>query len=543
MPFGLKNAPATFQRLMNNVLNGLIRKVCLVYMDDIIIYGKGLTEHLENLRRVFKRLRDANLKIQLDKSEFLKTETKFLGHIVTAEGIKPDPSKIDAIQNFKIPTNTTQIKSFLGITGYYRKFINNYAKLAKPLTNCLKKGTKIEHNSAFVNSFESLKNCITNFPILQYPDFNKTFHITVDASKFVLGAVLSQGTIGQDKPIAFASRTLNNSELNYSTIEKKCLAVVWAVQHFRPYVFGRKFNIITDHKSLLWLFNLKEPNSKLVRWRLKLEEYTYTILHKQRKLNKNADGLSRMFNPECLNAIETYNSQDDQNSVRSVNVNVGEDSESSMSYGIDQDSKSLQTQHTQNENIDSNLAISETPINKFSKQIILISMPLNEGEFCKLVKQEVPHRNIIRKTFALNNQNLLHSIYEFLKHFCKSNQPIRIHSKIDKVSEKLSLAIQQFRNLNITLYTQILDDIAGEDDQLEFIKIYHEGKTNHRGIDVTYRTLSARYYFPKMLEKVNRHINNWELCQNSKYDRHPPNPLLSLTDTPTKAFEIIHMDI
>ncbi|KAF2897929.1 hypothetical protein ILUMI_08244 [Ignelater luminosus] len=364
-----------------------------------------------------------------------------------------------------------------------------------------------------------------------------------DASKYALGAVLSQGTIGQDKPIEFASRTLNNSELNYSTIEKECLAVVWAVNHFRPYVFGRKFNIITDHKPLLWLFNLKKPNSKLVRWRLKLEEYTYNILHKKGKLNKNADGLSRMFTSESINTIETHNPQINQDSIRSLNVNATNDSDSLICQTEHEESNSIQTQHTQKENIGSNLAISENPINKFSKQNILISMPLNENEFCKIIKQEVPHRNCLRKTFALNNSNLLHSIYEFLKNFCKLNQPVRIYSKIDKISEKLSLAIQQFPNLNVTLYTQLLDDISQENDQYDLIKIYHEGKTNHRGIDVTYKTLSAKYYFPKMHEMINRYINNCETCQKSKYERHPPNLLISLTDTPTKPFEIIHMDI
>ncbi|XP_050314887.1 uncharacterized protein LOC126749236 [Anthonomus grandis grandis] len=293
MPFGLKNAPATFQRAMDNVLRGLLGKICLVYMDDIIIFSTSLQEHLNNLKLVFERLLSFNMKIQLDKCEFLKKDVEFLGHIITAEGVKPNPRKIEAIKNFKIPNTPKEIKSFLGLVGYYRKFIKDFAKITKPLTNCLKKNVKIIHDKAFRTAFNLCKNILTNDPILQYPDFHKPFVLTTDASEYAIGAILSQGPIGSDLPISYASRTLNSTECNYSTIEKELLAIVWATKYFRPYLFGRKFTIITDHKPLQWLFSIKEPNSKLVRWRLKLQEYEYTIQYKKGIHNSNADALSR----------------------------------------------------------------------------------------------------------------------------------------------------------------------------------------------------------------------------------------------------------
>lgn len=272
MPFGLKNAPASFQRHMNVVLAGLVGKICLVYMDDIIIFSTSIQEHCTNLKKVFDALRKSNLKIQCDKSEFLKREVEFLGHIVTSEGVKPNPDKIKVIQNWPLPKNEKELRGFLGILGYYRKFIKDFAKIAKPLTNSLRKDEGIKHTKEFIGAFERCRNILTGSDILQYPDFSKQFILTTDASNHALGAVLSQGITGSDKPIAFASRTLNKSEENYSTIEKELLAVVWACKYFRPYLYGRPFILYTDHKPLTYGLNLKGPNNRLIHWRLALSE-------------------------------------------------------------------------------------------------------------------------------------------------------------------------------------------------------------------------------------------------------------------------------
>ena len=280
MPFGLKNAPATFQRLMDNVLKDLQGKICLVYMDDIIVFSTSLQEHISNLKAVFQKLKESNL---------LCKTVEFLGHIITPKGVKPNPKKIAAIQKFPLPKTSRDIKSFLGLIGYYRKFIKNFAHITKPLTNCLKKNKKVEHTPQFVQSFESCKTMLMNDPVLQHPDFTKPFVLTTDASNVAISGILSQGPIGNDLPIAYASRTLNPAETNYSTIERELLAIVWATKYFRPYLYGTRFKIVTDHKPLQWLFSVKEPNSKLIRWRLKLQEYDYEIVYKKGKQNSNAD--------------------------------------------------------------------------------------------------------------------------------------------------------------------------------------------------------------------------------------------------------------
>lgn len=310
MPFGLKNAPSTFQRLMNSILRDYINKICVVYLDDILIFSTSLEEHILSIRKIFERLREAKLKIQVDKCNFLRKETEYLGHILTPEGVRPNPTKIEVIQNLKLPTTQKQIKSFLGITGYYRKFIKNYAKIAQPLTKYLKKNTKVNPNDpCYIAAFEKLKDLITNHPILRYPDFNKKFKIITDASNYAIGAVLTQDS----HPICYASRTLNNHEQNYSTIEKELLAVVWGVRYFRPYLFGREFELQTDHQPIKWLHakhNGKDINPRLQRWLIQLGEYNIKFEYIKGKENKIADFLSRInTKTQEINTSETLNQE------------------------------------------------------------------------------------------------------------------------------------------------------------------------------------------------------------------------------------------
>lgn len=236
MAMGMKTSPSTFQRLMDNVLSGIIGIKCLVYLDNIIIYGKNLIDHNKKLVDVFERLRLHNLKIQPDKCEFVKRECLYLGHVISETGKRPDPKKIQAVLNFPEPKNVKQIKSFLGLSGYYRKFIENYSRIAKPITHLLKKDVRFDWNEECDRAFGKLKHALCTEPVLQYPDFTKEFILTTDASGKVLGAILSQGEIGKDLPVAYASRTLSQSELNYSTTELECLAIVYGIKQFRPYL-------------------------------------------------------------------------------------------------------------------------------------------------------------------------------------------------------------------------------------------------------------------------------------------------------------------
>lgn len=303
MPFGLKNAPSCFQRMMNTVLVGLTNTQCFVYLDDVVLYGSTLDDHNRKLKNIFSRLRENNLKLQPDKCEFLRKSCEYLGHVISSEGVRPNPNKIDTIDRVIRPKNQKQVKIFLGLIGYYRKFIANFSTIAKPLTILLKKGAPFIWTNEQEQAFVELKQKLVDEPILQYPNFSQQFVLTTDASNVGIGGVLSQIKDSKDLPIAYYSRTLNKSEQNYSTTEKELLAIINSVEHFRPCLYGQKFVIFTDHRPLQWLFNCKNPSSKLLRWRLRLNDYEYEIRYKPGRINSNADGLSRLLETETTEQV------------------------------------------------------------------------------------------------------------------------------------------------------------------------------------------------------------------------------------------------
>jgi Reverse transcriptase (RNA-dependent DNA polymerase). len=260
MPFGLANAPSCFQRLMDRCLSGMQGVELFVYMDDIVIFAKSLKEHNEKLEKLLGRLKTAGLVLQPDKCRFLCKEIGYLGHLISEEGIKPDPRKIAAVSQFPQPKGRKNVKQFLGLAGYYRRFIPDFAYIAKPLNALLKKNVTFVWTDEIEEAFRKLKEVLCSEPLLHYPDFSKPFVVTTDASEFAVGAVLSQGTIGNDPPIAYASRALVSAELNYTTTEKELLAIIYAIKQFRPYIFGQKFTLVTDHRPLVWLCQLKDPS-------------------------------------------------------------------------------------------------------------------------------------------------------------------------------------------------------------------------------------------------------------------------------------------
>lgn len=521
MPMGLKNSPSTFQRVMDNVLRELQNTICLVYLDDIIVFSTSLQEHMVNLEKVFQKLRESNFKIQMDKSEFLKLETAYLGHIISREGIKPNPDKISAIQNYPLPKTPTEIKRFLGLVGYYRKFIPNFARIAKPMTQCLKKGSKITLDQEYLDCFEKCKALLINDPILQYPDFNREFILTTDASKLAIGAVLSQGSIGSDKPIAYASRTLNSSEINYSTIEKELLAIVWATKYFRPYLFGRKFKIVTDHRPLQWVMNIKEPNSRLTRWRLRLSEYDFSVVYKQGKNNTNADALSR---------IEIYNEE-----TSSIAVNTSEKPPTISN-------SRTATVHTDAENPILEVPISDDPLNRFSKQISFIIV----GDIKKRPTVSKPFETHTKTTIQLSKSNLEQDVVDAIKEYV--NPKVKTGIIIDPPLEMYSIipiiqAHFKSSSMNLVLTKLELENVKDYLKQQEIIKNYHEGKTNHRGINECYLSLSRKYYWPKMKEHVAKYINECSVCGQAKYDRNPIKQKFHIVPPPTRPFETVHLDL
>lgn len=293
MPFGLRNAPATFQRLMDRLRTGLGERNVLAYLDDLIVLSPDFEAHLDDLKAVFTRIGQFGLRMNRQKCFFCCPQVKYLGHILTAQGIQPDPEKTAAIQNLPAPRNLKTLLSFIQTCSWYRRFISNFATVAEPLTRLTKKKATWTWGSEQAEAFEKLKEKLTNEPILQQADMHKPYTLRTDASGYALGGVLLQGEKENEHPVEYASRLLTPAERNYSTTEREALAVVWAVNKFRGYIEGSEVTIASDHQPLRWLMTLKSPSGRLARWALVLQSFNLRIQYIPGKSNTLADLLSR----------------------------------------------------------------------------------------------------------------------------------------------------------------------------------------------------------------------------------------------------------
>ena len=302
MPFGLCNAPATFQRAMQSVLAGLEWRDCFVYIDDILVVSRTFEEHLRHLEQIFDRLRNANLRLKPKKCSFLCNKVTYLGHVISVEGVCPDPEKTEKVRSFPVPRDVTQVRQFIGLASYYRRFVPKFAQIASPLHALLKKDNTFQWSVECSSAFQQLKDLLTSSPVLVFPKFGPgcEFILETDASYVGLGAVLSQQQEdGSVHPIAYASRSLDQHERNYGVTELETLGLVWAVRYFRSYILGHRTIVYTDHSACLSLLNHPRPSGKLARWAMTIQEMDLIIKHRSGKSNTNADALSR--NPVCLN--------------------------------------------------------------------------------------------------------------------------------------------------------------------------------------------------------------------------------------------------
>lgn len=293
MPFGLCNAPATFQRLMDTVLMGLNFDICLAYLDDIIVYSRDLSSHMDRLEKLFQRLREANLKLKPSKCSILQKRVAFLGYCVSGNGIATDPTKIEAVRDWPTPSNLRQCRSFVGLCQYYRRFVPNFSAIAAPLHALTKKGAPFVWSIECQTAFEQLKDALIGADVLALPSDEGLYILDCDASDKAIGAVLSQIQDGEERPICYASQLYDKHQQNYNVTRKELLAMVTFVKKFRQYLLGRHFLIRTDHAALQWLRRTPEPIGQQARWLEILEEFDFRVEHRAGSLHNNADSMSR----------------------------------------------------------------------------------------------------------------------------------------------------------------------------------------------------------------------------------------------------------
>lgn len=486
-------------------------------MDDILVFSTSLEEHISNLKRIFGTLKKSGLKLQIDKCNFLNKETEYLGHILTPQGVKPNPEKITVIQNLKLPTTQKQIKSFLGITGFYRKFIKDYAKIALPILKYSKKNTKVNaHDPNYIASFEKLKSLITDYPILKYPNFNRRFKLITDASNFALGAVLTQ----DGHPVCYASRTLNDHEKNYSTIEKELLAIVWGTKYFRPYLFGKEFDLQTDHQPIKWLQakNIGQNISpRLQRWLMQLGEYDIKIDYIKGKENKVADFLSRINRDN--NEINLFENLFNTNNEEHINSN---------------ESLEVLTVHSQEENNNDHIPILETVVNRFKTQIIILE------------QKEVETENIFNhKRIFIDKNDIPDQISDIVRRHITRGK-IGIYCELsDSLYNIVQKKLIELRNPHIKFVkcSFLAKDLKDEKEALKQISLFHKVESGHSGMLVNYEGMKTKVYFPNLKILINKVINNCDICTAAKYDRNPIKNKFQSTETPDDINDIIHVDV
>ncbi|GBG73286.1 hypothetical protein CBR_g13005 [Chara braunii] len=293
MPFGLTNGPTTFQRCMNDLFRPWLDRFVVVYLDDILVFSKTLQEHQGHLRQVLEKLREANFKINPKKCEWAKTQVLYLGHVLDGDGIKPEDSKIAAIRDWSTPRTLTELRSFLGLANYYRKFVRNFSTIAAPLRRFLKKETIWKWDKDCTSAMKKLKQALIEYPVLKVADPSLPFIVTTDASQYGIGVALQQDDGSGDRPVEFVSATMPSEKVATSTYERELYALRQALEHWKHYLLGRHFKVYSDHETLRWLKTQAKMTPKLTRWAAEIDQYDFELKPVKGKYNVVANALSR----------------------------------------------------------------------------------------------------------------------------------------------------------------------------------------------------------------------------------------------------------
>ena len=527
MPFGLKNAAMSFQMFMGHVLKDLNWKHVLCYIDDILIFSGSFQEHLQHLQLVFDRLKEAGLTLKADKCHFCVEKVLYLGHVITKDGIFVDEKKTEKVSKYPVPKSQTEVRSFLGLCNYYRRFVKNFSKLATPLNQLLQKYTKFNWSQECEESFQALKHALVTAPMLKYPDMNAPFILSTDASGTALWYILGQkGPDGKEMVVAYGGRSLKPDERKFTVSEQECLAVVDGIKAYKEYL-TKHFTVITDHQALKWLNSVKDTSSRLGRWALELQGYDFEIVHKPGRVHMNADALLR----------RPVNDQE----------HTGKDS----------------VQASSNEAVKTNVSATATEISQSkesddtsgSKEYIQVNF--SYGSIPQVVSTDIADENTIQKTDIGKSiperqkecQDFKH-IYEYLSSKTlpedeKLARTVVVESSQYALLDDYLYHFYQPRAKGLPSTQRLVRQLALPGPcQPDVLRSFHDSHAGggHLGIQRTFAAIRERYYFPGMYQIISKYVTTCDLCQRMKTDRKRQPP--PLTPMPVEdVFSRWHMDI
>ena len=503
MGMGLRNSCVSFQMIMSQVLRGINWKFVLAYVDDIIVFSKNFDQHLCHLNQLFNRLKDANLTLKPTKCKFAAKQVKFLGHIVSKAGIQVDPEKTKVVQSFPIPNNLKDVRSFLGMCNYYRRFVERYSDIAMPLTSLLRKDNTFDWTDDCQNAFDTLKSKLTSAPILVHPNMNKPFILTTDASNNAIGYYLSQLDSGKrERVIAYGGRSLSKTERNYSTSERECLAIVDGIHAYQSYLAHSEFTVFTDHKPLQYLMKQTRLTGRLAKWALELQGYNFQIIHKKGSANQVADCLSR----------RQYETPEQKNTC---DINV------------------ITEIQDRTERLEVQFSYDDQPVVLTTDAVPVDNQINDRNNLPKLQKQCDDFKHI----YAFKESDILPDDEKLRKKTIATSEFYELCNGIlyHWFQKRLRKAGQNEKWVKQIALPKVL--------RRDALQAYHDNNTagGHLGIEKVMAAMKQKYHWPRMHQDIYDYIHSCDTCQRVKQDQHNrPPPLTSMpVDGP---FERWHID-
>lgn len=540
MPFGLCNAPAIYQRLMNSVLQGMLWEECLVYLDDICIMSPTVGEHIDRFERLLQRLAAAGILLKPSKCHLLQKSIKLLGHIVDKDGTRPVKAKVQAIKEMPIKSRS-DLHTFLGMTGYYSQYCPKYAEVTVSLRKALHGKGPFSVGITEQTAIDKLKNILMTEPLLEHPDWDLPFEIHCDASNYALGVVLCQIIDGRERVIGYYSRVLRDSEKNYDVTQKECLAVVWAVKKLRPYLYGREFVIKTDHAALKWLLNLppKDHTGRLMRWALLLQDYMFVVKHRAGRSHGNADALSRLIDTTCLQTQKDPSILDEvadvpnkkslaasilsaitRTQARQNNPEPSSPQQAAeIAIATRKASQGLDTQRVKRKRTDTRKGHTK-PSNQSVKRVRIRRTPLLEkgGEEINHISEQAEKTAYDTIAAIIREEQSIDPVIKNIK--AKFPRDNRMDLNLNGILYRLK---------NFLLYQVKVTDVLGKRTecelllvpkslQQEMIRLHHDHPTaGHFGADKTLKRLKQRYTWYRMSEMVSEYVRTCKACQRNNH--------------------------
>ena len=511
LPFGLMNAPMTFQMCMSEVLRGLNWRFALIYIDDVLVFSHDFYQHLDHLDQIFQRFRDAKLTLRPSKCKFAAKSVPYLGHVISKHGIAVNPDKTDAIRSFPTPQTQRQLRSFLGASSYYRRFIKSYSLKAQPLYKLLHKNVKFQWDADCEKAFQSLKQALVSPPILAFPDMNQEFVLSVDASGMSLGFILGQlDNNGRERVIAYGGRALRPSEQKWQIYERECLALVEGIKTFHHYLANVHFIVYTDNHAAKWLQTVQQTSGRLMRWALHLQGYNFTIKHRAGTQNTNADALSRRIYPADSQKSALVNDDTLDVPIFNIEPHTCVDSKPhykkewlkvTFDYSPDVPNDISVSDTTQTSGTSEMLpACSDNVLPSVSQVSDLSTLQTECEDFkCLLAymkTNEVPDDpKTAKRIVAEADQYVL--INEVLYHLYYPRQKGKAKVKTERIVKQLAVP----KPLREEVLHAYHDSLAGG---------------GHQGFERTYHSIRMKYYWPRMYKEIYQYVQSCEACQQAK---------------------------